>query len=43
MAAGEHDIEVAMKYANTYVLGEASMTDKLRTKYRADETAFLCL
>ena len=43
MAAGEHEIEVRMKYANTYVLGEASMSDKLRLKYQGGEVAFLCL
>ena len=43
MPVGEHEIEVRMTYANTYVLGDASMSDKLRLKYRSDEVAFLCL
>jgi hypothetical protein len=43
MRAGEHDIEVSMTYANTYVLGDASMSERLRLKYHGDEVAFLCL
>jgi len=43
MPAGDHDIEVNMVYANTYFVGEASMTEKQRLTYRSNETAFLCL
>jgi hypothetical protein len=43
MEPGEHEIEVRMKYANTYVLGEAEMEEKLRLPYRRDTVAFLCL
>jgi len=43
MAAGEHEVEVRMTYANTYFVGDASMNDKLRLTYQGDEVAFLCL
>jgi hypothetical protein len=43
MTPGEHEVEVRMKYANTYVLGEAEMGEKLRLTYQEDEVALLCL
>ena len=43
MESGEHEIEIRMKYANTYVLGEAEMAEKVRLTLNSDEVALLCL
>ena len=43
MESGEHEIEVRMKYANTYVLGEAEMAEKVRLTLNPNEVALLCL